>query len=85
MAKHRSGAVGDVKLRFVNRFARFENWNDNADMVNAAFGSLETRREDSRMNTDTSETPTGGFAFGTGHPSGGPDLSPSPGEEVPPI
>ena len=28
IAKHRSGAVGDVKLRFRNQFARFENWKD---------------------------------------------------------
>ena len=28
IAKHRSGAVGDVKLRFRNQFARFENWED---------------------------------------------------------
>lgn len=28
IAKHRSGAVGDVKLRFVHRFARFENWDE---------------------------------------------------------
>lgn len=28
IAKHRSGAVGDVQLRFQAKFARFENWND---------------------------------------------------------
>lgn len=28
-AKHRSGAVGDVTLRFRGEFARFENWDDN--------------------------------------------------------
>jgi replicative DNA helicase len=28
IAKHRSGAVGDVKLRFVSHYARFENWDD---------------------------------------------------------
>ena len=26
IAKHRSGSVGDVKMRFVKRFARFDNW-----------------------------------------------------------
>ena len=26
VAKHRSGAVGDVKLRFVSKYAKFENW-----------------------------------------------------------
>ena len=30
IAKHRSGAVDDVKLRFVKEYARFENWDDNA-------------------------------------------------------
>ena len=28
IAKHRSGATDDVKLRFVSHFARFENWDD---------------------------------------------------------
>lgn len=31
IAKHRSGAVGDVKLRFRNQFARFENWVEDSD------------------------------------------------------
>ena len=29
IAKHRSGAVGDVKMRFRAQYARFENWSDN--------------------------------------------------------
>lgn len=29
IAKHRSGAIGTIKLRFQAGFARFENWNDN--------------------------------------------------------
>ena len=28
IAKHRSGAVGTVKLKFTAKFARFENWED---------------------------------------------------------
>ena len=28
IAKHRSGAVGDVKMRFRAQYARFENWSD---------------------------------------------------------
>lgn len=41
VAKHRSGAVGDIKLRFRNKFARFENWNemDNRNMTNVSVGS----------------------------------------------
>ena len=32
VAKHRSGKVDDVKMRFRSKFARFENWNDGVDM-----------------------------------------------------
>lgn len=28
IAKHRSGSVGDVKMRFRSMFARFENWDE---------------------------------------------------------
>lgn len=80
VAKHRSGGVGDVKLRFVSRFARFENWNESADIVNEAFGHLATRREESRMNSET--VPSAGFSLSGSIPMGdGPDLSPAPGEE----
>lgn len=26
VAKHRSGAVGEVKLRFISKYAKFDNW-----------------------------------------------------------
>lgn len=39
VAKHRSGSVDDVKLRFVARYARFENWDDNAVYTSATVGS----------------------------------------------
>lgn len=29
VAKHRSGKVDDVKMRFVNQYARFQNWDEN--------------------------------------------------------
>ncbi len=47
VAKHRSGAVGDVKLRFVNRFARFENWEEGYRMVQE---TLQCGPIGSRMN-----------------------------------
>ncbi len=28
LAKHRSGSTGDVKLRFVSQYAKFENWDE---------------------------------------------------------
>lgn len=82
IAKHRSGAVGDVKLRFVKRYARFENWDEDKDMINAALGGMETRREESRMNRESgssfnlSNMAAGGSAGGSN-----PDIMPAPGEE----
>lgn len=42
IAKHRSGAVGDVQLHFRAEFARFENWGDT--------GLSETTQVGSRLN-----------------------------------
>ena len=41
---HRSGAVDDVEMRFVARFARFQNWSDNeisleSETVESQFGA----------------------------------------------
>ena len=33
ISKHRSGAVGDVKMRFVKDFTRFENWDDRYNLA----------------------------------------------------
>jgi replicative DNA helicase len=54
IAKHRSGSVGDVKMRFVAKYARFENWDDQYNLT-----SSETY--ESKMNDDTS-TLDGGTA-----------------------
>lgn len=83
VAKHRSGAVGDVKLRFVNRYARFENWDENANIVNEAFAGagMEIRREESRMNSE----PGSGFHFADTSGGAQPDLMPGPGEEPVPF
>lgn len=39
VAKHRSGSVDDVKLRFRGRFARFENWDDDESVSYTTVGS----------------------------------------------
>ena len=80
VAKHRSGAVGDVKLRFVSKYARFENWDDGYQMVKEAFNEVETERHESRMNSEPGAG-ADGFSFASG-PSGGssPDIMPDPGE-----
>lgn len=85
VAKHRSGGVGDVKLRFVSRFAKFENWNENADIVNAAFGSLQTRRESSRMNSEAENTGAGFSLSGSAPGGDGLDIMPGPGESPVPF
>lgn len=38
VAKHRSGSVDDVKMRFKAKYARFENWTEN-DMTSSMIGS----------------------------------------------
>lgn len=39
VAKHRSGSVDDVKLRFQGRYARFENWDENNTLNYTTVGS----------------------------------------------
>lgn len=88
VAKHRSGAVGDVKLRFVSKFARFENWDEGYKMMQEAFQNVETRRVTSRSNSssdNSSGAQEGGFNFPGGFPSSGPDLMPGPGESPVPF
>lgn len=47
VAKHRSGSVDDVKLRFQARIARFQNWEDGGEIVQSTY--------ESKMNNSTSE------------------------------
>jgi len=75
IAKHRSGATKDVRLRFVKQFARFENWEDTLN--SSAEGTYQ-----SRMNTEVPGTPTG---LETPPPPPNVDFLPSPGEEPPPF
>lgn len=60
IAKHRSGSVGDINLRFVGKYARFENWEDNFN--------LESTTYESKMN---SETPGGVSPISPNTPSNG--------------
>ena len=36
IAKHRSGSVGDVQMRFRGQFARFENWDESYNLTGDA-------------------------------------------------
>ena len=46
VAKHRSGSVDDVELRFVAKFARFQNWEDDygyvQETIESKFGSASS-------------------------------------------
>lgn len=83
IAKHRSGQVGTVKMRFTSQFVRFENWDDGRRVV-------QTQTVQSRMNDEDDSGPTtrsplsGGLASANpfeGSPM--PDIMPGPGESVP--
>ena len=39
IAKHRNGSVDDVKMRFRSKFARFENWEDNFEVIQSTYES----------------------------------------------
>ncbi|MDE6099522.1 MAG: DnaB-like helicase C-terminal domain-containing protein, partial [Paramuribaculum sp.] len=68
VAKHRSGAVDDVEMRFRAAFARFENWTENENEM--TMGSAE-----SKMNS--------GVSFGVANPLSGGEadfLTASPGD-----
>lgn len=39
VAKHRSGKVDDVKMRFVSQYARFQNWDENDLITQHVVGS----------------------------------------------
>ncbi|MBD5186175.1 MAG: replicative DNA helicase [Bacteroidales bacterium] len=79
VAKHRSGAVDDVKMRFRHQFARFENWSDNANAAPAGTGVIA-----SRLNSDSSAPLVdGSFASPAPLSGGTADFTSSPGEEPP--
>ena len=86
VAKHRSGAVGDVKLRFVKQFAKFENWEANYDAVREAINTADSgpRIIPSKVNETTSDAPAAtDFSFGDEGFQGGfstpvPDIMPGP-------
>ena len=86
IAKHRSGAVGDVKLRFVSKYARFDNWEDSYQIVQDSFGDNSgsgTQHFESRMNSDSSPAGFGASSGGFGASSGGFNFAPSPAGSSP--
>ena len=63
IAKHRSGSVGDVKMRFRGQFARFENWDESFNLA----GESESIYQ-SKMNTQPDPSFGGGMDPGFNPP-----------------
>lgn len=53
VAKHRSGAVGDVKLHFVSKYAKFENWQEGFEVMQETLNDSSFKIE-SKMNLASS-------------------------------
>lgn len=85
IAKHRSGAVGDVKLRFVKNYARFQNWDDNYQMVKETLSSVS--KYESKMNSDagvsSGAAPSEGFSFPAMPTDPMPDIAATPDDNYP--
>lgn len=72
VAKHRSGSTADIKLRFIAKYAKFENWDEGHQNVRDAISGATTPIP-SRFNSriQTSSQPADDMAA---------DIMPSPGE-----
>ena len=82
VAKHRSGAVGDVKLRFVSKYAKFENWEQGYNVLQETLSETPLKLG-SKMNNAQLDSPMPPSPFSLGSPlqSGGmPDIMPGPGD-----
>lgn len=82
IAKHRSGAIGTVELRFVAKYAKFDNYNESfSDFTDTP---PQMQAIPSRMNTDNSPADgtslSDSFAMTGGLGANMPDIMPSDGE-----
>lgn len=81
VAKHRSGGVGDVKLHFVSKFAKFENWEEGYEVMQETLAE-NTVKIESRMNHDPELSQ--GLSVSFGSPSSQlPDNMMAPEDDVP--
>lgn len=73
VAKHRSGSVDDVKMRFKARFARFENWGE--EETTFTTGSVGSKLNEMQGSDLQASSP---FSGGNADFLSGPDDSPAP-------
>ena len=80
VAKHRSGRVDDVKMRFKSKYARFENWDGE---ISVASGQRESRMND----VDSALPPAGMDPLGSGNPfqGGSADITATTASDAPPF
>ena len=84
IAKHRSGAVDDVQLRFVAQYARFENWDDSLITTS---NTVESKMN-SEEPTDVPPMPDSAPPFiggASSQPAPNVDFLQGPGEESTPF
>ena len=79
VAKHRSGRVDDVKMRFKSKYARFENWDGEVEMASGS--------KVSRLNADDGSDFSQGGAFASDSPfsGGSADILSTTSEELAPF
>lgn len=77
VAKHRSGRVDDVKMRFKSRYARFENWDGETEMTSGS--------KMSRLNGEDDAQAGSGFAPVAPFQGGSADILGATPEEAPPF
>ena len=71
IAKHRNGAVGDVRLRFIGQYTRFQNPEDDMVIPHPAEGGGATFGSKMNAVSDGSVPPPAEFAPQTDNPFGG--------------
>lgn len=82
VAKHRSGAVGDVKLHFISKYAKFENWEEGYEVLQETLAENKLKIE-SRMNSEESIKSDFHDSFNGNHSALPDNLMGSHDEEVP--
>ena len=83
VAKHRSGAVDDVKMRFRSKYARFENWD--GELSSGGTGTYRSRMNEAGA-TPAGLEGSGGFNVPSTSPFAGGTadiLAPGPDDSAP--
>lgn len=81
VAKHRSGSTQDVKMRFVAKYAKFEDWDEGVTRMRKAIG--KTHDTPAGFNTGPAPKPFP-MADNSAASAPMPDILPDPsGDEIP--